>query len=84
MQIETIELEKPVEVYDIGVDSEEHLYTLDNGVLVSNSWSNPADAIRYVAMSRGSGGSVDYERVDGRGDGRSGKVRSNVVDGLAL
>ena len=41
-----------------------------------NFWSNPADALRYVAMSRGSG----RERVEA---GRR-RLSSNVVDGIAL
>jgi hypothetical protein len=39
-------------------------------------WSNPADALRYVAMSRGSG----RERSEA---GRR-RLSSNVVDGIAL
>jgi len=51
MKIKKIILDEPVVLYDIGVNSEEHLYTLGCGVVVSNSWSNPADMVRCFAMS---------------------------------
>ena len=47
-----------------------------------NEYSNPADAVRYVAMSKGSG--KVFEGAEVRELGRTRHVRSNVVDGLAL
>ncbi len=51
-----------------------------------DEWSNPADALRYVAVSKGSGVSElgDYSDDYTTGGRRSTSVRSNVVDGLAL
>jgi len=50
-----------------------------------DKYSNPADALRYVAMSKGSGRDVG---VDGSGNDERFKSRSrgrsNVVDGMAL
>lgn len=44
-----------------------------------NEWSNPADAIRYVAMSLRGGSEMGPSE-----SGKSRRVSSNVVDGMAL
>jgi hypothetical protein len=46
-----------------------------------DEWSNPADAVRYVAMSKGSGRVFNETEVQ---DLKKTKVRSNVASGLAL
>jgi hypothetical protein len=52
-----------------------------------NEWSNPADAVRYMAMSGANGSSkINGDRRasrKGKG-GMRGKKRSNVVDGMAI
>jgi hypothetical protein len=50
-----------------------------------DEWSNPADAVRYMAMSKGSGRDegVDYG-TEGRSRSTKYKISSNVVDGMAL
>ena len=76
---EILELKEPVKVYDIGVNDVKHQYTLSNGVVVSNSWSHPADAIRYMVVAA-------YHKIKPKGSVKVDKKRkvSNVVDGLAL
>ncbi len=46
-----------------------------------DEWSNPADAVRYMAMSKGSGKYVDADEVV---PSRFKGLRSNVVGGIAL
>jgi len=47
-----------------------------------NEWSNPGDAVRYMAMS-GASGNEDVEGV-GRKKRRKRAKRSNVIDGMAM
>ncbi len=53
-----------------------------------NEWSNPADAVRYMVMARMHDTSSAYENSGGTkesvGGESSRRVRSNVVDGMAL
>ncbi len=44
-----------------------------------NEWSNPADTIRYIAMSKGSGKDEGMELARGKTT-----LRSNIIDGMAL
>lgn len=55
-----------------------------------DEWSNPADAVRYMVMARMHDTSSPYENSGGgrgakktEGSGR-GRLRSNVVDGMAM
>ena len=47
-----------------------------------DEWSNPADAVRYMAMSKGSGRNENVS--DDGTDGRRRVSSSNVVDGMAI
>ena len=80
VSIEKIKLNKPTRVYDIGVRDSKHEYALSNGVVSGNSWSHPADALRYMVVSC-------YHRVKPKGMAEKGRTTSlpkNVVDGLAF
>ncbi len=53
-----------------------------------DEWSNPADAVRYMVMARMHDSRSGYEKSGGDGKagkgGSGGRMRSNIVDGLAL
>ena len=52
-----------------------------------NEWSNPADAVRYMVMARLHDTRTKYEKSGGsnkKGGRGSKRLRSNVVDGMAL
>ena len=54
-----------------------------------NEWSNPADAVRYMVMARMHDSSTSYENsggaaVENEGSGGGRRMKSNVVDGMAI